>query len=190
MTVAIDIQHRLFSVRDYYRMAEAGILGEDDRVELIEGEIIEMAPIGPRHASTVDRLTAVLSESAHGKAIVRVQSPLRISEVSEPQPDLMLLQPRDDFYSHNHPTPGDVLLLIEVADSSAGYDRSVKLPLYAGAGVQEVWLIHVGLPEVETYREPSPTGYANRGTAGQDEGLPIPGLAGVRLTVADLLGPA
>ena len=188
MTVAIDVHHRLFSVRDYYRMAEAGILGEDDRVELIEGEIIEMAPIGPRHASTVDRLGAVLSDSVRGKLIVRVQNPLRISEVSEPQPDLMLLHPRDDFYAADHPAPEDVLLVIEVADSSAGYDRSIKLPLYARAGVLEVWLIYVGLPEVEIYREPSPTGYASKRTAGQAENLPIPGLGGVRVSVKDLLG--
>ena len=129
-----------FTRADYHAMGRAGILTAGDRVELLEGEIIVMSPIGTRHASCVDRLTHALTTSNRlaGRALVRVQSPLAESDRSEPQPDLMLLAHRDDWYAREHPGPADVLLLVEVADSSLDYDRDTKIPTYAAAGIREV----------------------------------------------------
>ena len=114
-------------------MARAGILREDDRVELLDGEILEMTPIGSRHAACVDRLNQLFSDQVRRRAIVRIQNPIRLSERSEPQPDLTLLRPRPDFYAQAHPGPGDVLLVVEVAETSADVDRDVKVPLYSAA---------------------------------------------------------
>ena len=122
-------------------MGQAGILGEDDRLELLEGEIVEMAPIGSRHQSVVDRLTRLFSNRVGDAAVVRVQGPVRLGDDSEPQPDLLLLRRRADFYATAHPGPEDVLLLVEVPDTSTEYDREVKLPLYARHGIAEVWLV-------------------------------------------------
>ncbi len=123
-----------FSVEDYHRMAEAGILSEDAHVELIEGEIVTMSPLGARHLACVDRLTALLVPGVGPRAIVRVQGSIRLGDRSEPEPDLVLLRPRQDFYAAIPATAGDVLTLIEVMDSSASYDRAIKLGLYARAG--------------------------------------------------------
>ena len=152
-------RRHVVTVDDYYRMAEVGLLGPEDRVELIEGEIIDMTPIGSAHAGCVDRLNNVLSPSLHGRAIVRVQGPVRLGRRSEPQPDLAVLCYRDDFYATAHPGPADVLLIIEVADTTARYDRDVKVPLYARQGIGEVWLVDLEAGRVEVYREPEQGAY-------------------------------
>jgi Uma2 family endonuclease len=133
-------RHRL-TVDDYYRMAEVGILAPDARVELIEGEIIDMAPPGSLHAATVHRLNRALVRAAGDAAIVLVQNPVRLSMYSEPQPDFALLRPRADFYGTQHPQPADVLLVVEVADASLRFDRDTKLRLYAEHAIPEVWLV-------------------------------------------------
>ena len=134
----VPTRHRL-TVDDYYRMAEAGILGEDDRVELIDGELIDMASVGPDHIATVNGLTSVLVMACRDRAIVSVQNLARLDRFSEPQPDVTLFRPRADNYRTGaRPGPADVLLLVEVADSSLRYDRAVKLPLYARAGIGEM----------------------------------------------------
>lgn len=145
---------RWFSVGDYYRMAEAGILTADDRVELIEGEVLEMSPIGSRHAACVKRLNTLLNRQVGHTVIVSVQDPIYIDDFSEPQPDIALLRPRADFYAEEHPTSSDVLLVVEMADTSVELDRSKKLPLYARAGVPEA--VIVVLPEeiIEAHAEP------------------------------------
>lgn len=152
--MSVQITKRHFNITEYYRMAEAGILSEDDRVELIEGEIIKMTPIGSRHAGCVSRLNNLLNRLVGEAAIVNVQNPLRLSNFSEPQPNIALLKPRDDFYSDAHPTPNDVLLIIEVSDKSLEYDRDVKLPLYAAASIPELWLVNLIKDMIEIYREP------------------------------------
>lgn len=134
-------QRHRFTVADYYRMGEAGVLAADARVELIEGEIIDRAPIGSPHSGTVMFLTRAFHLSVGATATISVQGPLRLSDLSEPQPDLMLLQPRPDHYRHSHPGPADVLLLVEVAEPGLAFDRDVKLPLYAAAGIPEIWLV-------------------------------------------------
>ena len=181
-------QHRLFTVEDYYRMAQVGILGEDDRVELIEGEIIQMTAIGSRHAACVDRLTATFVRALASRVVVHVQNPVRLSELSEPQPDLALLKPRGDYYQERHPGPDDVLLVVEVADSSLEYDRSVKLPLYAAAGVQEVWVIDLTRDRVESFRIPDAAGYLEAWVLeAQDTVAPL-AFPDVTVSVRDVVG--
>jgi Uma2 family endonuclease len=145
---------KLFTVAEYHQMIEAGVLKEDDRVELLNGEIIEMSPIGPRHASHVDRLVNILPPKLKGKAILRVQSPILLSDYSEPQPDLALLKPRADFYVGGHPTPADVLVVIEVSDSTVEKDRRAKIPSYAQAGIPESWLIDLVEDRIEVHSKP------------------------------------
>lgn len=146
-------RHRL-TVEQFHRMGEAGVIGPEVRVELLEGEVVEMAPIGTRHAAVVKRLVSMLSGVLGEHAVLSVQDPLRLDDHSEPQPDLMLLAPRADFYASAHPTPADVLLLVEVADTTSRYDREVKLPLYARHGVAEVWLIDLDERLAHVLREP------------------------------------
>jgi Uma2 family endonuclease len=131
---------RRFTVDDYHRMGEAGILSKEDRVELIDGEVVAMSPIGPRHSACVSRANQALVLATGGRAIVQPQGAVRLDRFNEPQPDLMLLRPRADFYASRHPGPADVLLVIEIADSSLRYDRMVKAKLYAQWGVPEYWL--------------------------------------------------
>jgi len=135
-------------------MTEAGVLTEDDRVELIDGEIIKMAAIGPRHAACVNRLADFLSSKVKKFAIVSVQNPIQLSEYSEPEPDITLLKRRDDFYAGSHPTPDDVLIAIEVADTTAESDRAVKLPAYARAGILEAWLVDLYNDRIEVHSRP------------------------------------
>jgi Uma2 family endonuclease len=176
-----------FTVEEYERMTETGILAEDDRVELIEGMIIEMTPIGSRHAACVARLTHLLTQRLGNQAIVWVQNPVRLSRHSEPQPDLALLRPRHDFYAGGHPEPADVQLLIEVADASLETDRTVKVPLYAKAGIPETWVVDLEGGRVEVFRGPNPDGYESvravpRGESVAPEAFPVATLA-----VGDLL---
>ena len=170
---------RRFDVDDYYRMAAAGILSPEDRVELIEGEIVDMAPIGSEHAATTDILNELVTRAvATAQAQVRVQGPLRLDRRNEPQPDLLLLRPRADRYRATHPTAADVLLLIEVADSSLAWDCGPKLALYARHGVPEVWIGDLVGRAVEICRGPGPEGYAERRRAMEGTTTPIlvPGL--------------
>jgi Uma2 family endonuclease len=150
--------HR-FSVADYNRLGEIGLLTEDDRVELIDGEIIDMPPISSRHAGTVDYLNDRLFAAVGGQAIVRVQNPIVLDDFSEPQPDITLLRPRDDFYTRSHPRPDDVLLVIEVAETTLSYDRDRKLPVYARAGIAEVWIIDVARNTLSAFRNPEGHAY-------------------------------
>lgn len=142
-------------------MVPAGLLSEGDRVELIDGEIIEMSALGSPHASCVGLLTREFSAWVGERALVWVQNPVRLSDLSEPQPDLMLLRPRPDCYAKGHPGPGDILLLVEVSDSSLAYDRQIKVPLYARARVAEVWVVDLSAQVIEVYRNPGPDGYAD-----------------------------
>ena len=150
-------RHRL-SVADYHRMGEAGPFAEGVRVELIGGEIIDMSPIGSAHVGMVARLGQMLYAAAGQNAIVYIQNPILLDDNSEPEPDLALLKTRDDFYATSHPEPEDVLLLVEVFDTTLRYDREVKVPLYASAGIPEVWLIDIGGNQLEVFRKPAQQG--------------------------------
>lgn len=158
---------RLFTVDDYERMIETGILKEDDQVELLDGEIVEMSPIGPSHSSCVNQLTRLLTRVAPEDMRVAVQNPIRLVPRSEPQPDLAVLRPGD--YRSRHPGPNDIVLVIEVADTTLAEDRGVKLPLYAKGSVAEAWLIDLNGGAVERHTDPGPAGYrlTQRAAAGE-----------------------
>ncbi|WP_293157672.1 MULTISPECIES: Uma2 family endonuclease [unclassified Microcoleus] len=159
--MSVQMQRRLFTVQEYHLMGEAGILGEDDRVELIEGEIVQMAAIGTRHATCVRRLIRQFRQLPEESAILDVQNPIQLSERTEPQPDVVLLQFCFDYYETAHPIPSEVLLLIEVSDSTVDFDRNVKVPNYARSGIQEVWLWDLEVNCLEVYRCPTANGYTS-----------------------------
>jgi len=186
--MAMALAVRRFTVDEYHRMGEAGIFHEDDRVELLDGQIVEMTPIGPGHAGCVDTCNRLLSSLVGGGAIIRVQSPIRLGDTSEPQPDLTLLTVRADMYRRAHPTPRDVLLVIEVADTSLEYDRDVKLRAYARSGIREAWLVNLPADGIEIHRQPGPNGYADVRTARRGETIEPLLLPGVILGVDDILG--
>jgi Uma2 family endonuclease len=171
----VVIQRRRFTAEEYHKMAEAGILHEDDRVELIEGEIVDMAPIGSRHATCVRELVWLLSKQLGDELRLDVQNPLWLSKYGEPQPDLAVIQARD--YAGALPTPTDVLLLIEVSDTTLRYDREIKLPLYARSGIPEVWIMDLAGEAMERHTSPSGSSYrrmerAQRGETLASEALP------------------
>ncbi|MSQ12693.1 MAG: Uma2 family endonuclease [Dehalococcoidia bacterium] len=176
------------TVDEYYRKAQAGIFTKDDRVELIEGQIVQMTPIGGPHAPTVDIINNMFAPRVQGRAIVRVQNPLYLEDYSEPQPDLMLLRPRRDYYRQAHPGPADVLLRIEVSDSSVEYDRDVKIPLYARAGIPEMWLTDLTLDVIDVYRSPLPTGYQQVQRFHRGQRFAPQALPDLEINVQDILG--
>ncbi len=151
---------RLFTRKEYHAMGEAGILGHGERVELLEGEIVAMSPIGSRHAFCVDQLNYEFAAlNIARRAIARVQGPAATSSTSEPEPDIMLIAHREDRYLSGHPRPEDIMLLIEVADSSLYHDVNVKLPHYAAVGIPETWIVNLQDDQVEAHTEPSSAGY-------------------------------
>ena len=176
----------LLSAHDFHRMGEAGILGADERIELIEGELIDMVPIGSLHAGTVMRLNQLLIRVLAGRAMLSPQNPIALAERSEPQPDITVLRNRADFYSTSHPVPQDVLLLIEVADSTLSYDRDVKIPLYARYGIPEVWLVDLNARRVEVCRRPAEAGYRERFRPENAESVALSLLPEVSIALADL----
>jgi len=182
-----ELKHRI-TVHAYHRMGETGVLAPDARVELIDGEIFDMAPPGSLHAATVDRLNEILTRSVGGKAAVRVQNPVRLSELSEPQPDLALLRRRDDFYSQHHPGPADVLLVVEIADSSLRFDRDTKVSLYAVHGIPEMWLVDLGSRRLSRYRAPQQGSYTLVDEPDFGTALDVSALSGVAVDLHRLFG--
>jgi Uma2 family endonuclease len=179
-------RHR-FSVADYHKLGEVGVLTADDRAELLDGEIVDMSPIGSLHAGTVEMIADRLRQRSGGRVQVRVQNPVWLDPHSEPQPDISVVEPRQDYYLSAHPTPEDVLLLIEVADSSAADDRSRKLPLYARAGIREVWLIDLTGMRIEVHCDPAQGRYGTARHVLPGEMLAPVALPGISLPAADLL---
>jgi Uma2 family endonuclease len=182
-TEGLRTRHHRLTVEDFHRLGDAGVLHEDDRVELIEGELIDMAPIGSRNAACVRRLTELFYAQAQNEFQVSIQSPIRLGPHSEPQPDLALVQPRADHYARAHPSAGEVMLVVEVPDTSAQYDRELKVPLYAAHGIAEVWLIDIPNERVEVYRGPAPQGYTVARMAGRGEVLAPVALPHIRVPV-------
>jgi Uma2 family endonuclease len=179
-------RHRI-SVDEYYRMAEVGLLAPDARVELIEGEIVDMAPIGSRHGGAVYELTRLLVRAVGDRAVVLVQGPIRLGRRSEPQPDLALLRPRADGYKRSHPTAADVLLVIEVSDTTLKYDLQTKVPLYARHGITAVWVFDLENKRLRTFRTPSEGRYLDVAET-QSPGLtPLPGLDGLSVELDAVL---
>lgn len=185
--MAVGLRKRRFTVDEYHRMGEVGILSDDDRVELVEGEIVEMTPIGSRHAAQVDRLASLLWARLGSRAIVRIQGPVQLSTDSQVQPDVALLRPRDDFYAKSHPGPNDVLLIIEVADTSLDTDRRVKVPLYAKSGIPEAWVLDLTANQVIVYRQPAARGYEDERGLDPGQALAPQAFPDLSVTPADLL---
>jgi Uma2 family endonuclease len=186
--VAPVIIRKRFTTQDYEQIIAAGVIAEDDRVELLEGEIVEMSPIGPSHSSCVVRLTRLLYKLESPRIIIRVQDPIHLGEYSQPQPDISIVQWRDDCYANGHPEPEDILLLIEVAESSYSYDRDMKLPLYARAGIPEVWIVALLQQTVDVYRGPSEAGYGETHQLRRGNSVTALNVPGIVLSVADILG--
>ena len=182
------VARRALTVSDYHRMGEVGILTDRDRVELIEGELIAMSPIGSEHAGTVNALTRRLVQAVGERGVVAVQNPVQLDDLSEPQPDFAVLRPRPDDYRRATPRPNEVLLLIEVADSSLAYDRNVKRSLYARHGIPEFWIVNLVAGEVEVCRSPAGDEYTAVLQVGRGGILEPERLPGVAIPVAALLG--
>ncbi|HET7879254.1 MAG TPA: Uma2 family endonuclease [Acetobacteraceae bacterium] len=178
-------RRRLLTVEEYHRMGEAGILTEDDRVELIEGELVALAPIGSEHIAATNALNRLLVLAVGEHGIVSVGNPVRLSRHSEPQPDFTVLRPRDD-YKRMTPRPEDTVLAVEVANISLEYDRTVKLALYASSGIPEVWIVNLAAEEVEIYRAPVRDRYTACTRAMRSDTLTIEAMPGVLVSAATI----
>lgn len=182
------IRRHRYTVEDYHRMAETGILAPDARVELIEGEIIDMPPIGAPHASVVTTLQSRLILAIRSTAVVRVQNPVRLDAHNEPEPDIVVARSRSDHYWGAHPGPADIVLLVEVSDSSLRYDLDVKLGLYAGFGIPEVWIASLADSTLTRFIAPSVDRYATAEVLSLSKPIGVPGLAGVSVDLSGLFG--
>jgi Uma2 family endonuclease len=185
--MAVPLPHRQFSSDEYWRMVKAGVIREDERVELLDGEIVTMSPIGPRHAWCVNDLNRIFGVLL-GRVILSVQSPLHLGDRSDPEPDLAILRPETP--RRRHPGPGDVLLLIEVSSSSLAVDRDVKAPLYAAGEVPEYWLVDLDHERLEVYREPMPEGFRLVRTYRRGERVSPLFAPDFEIEVDEILGPA
>ncbi|MEZ4615047.1 MAG: Uma2 family endonuclease [Caldilineaceae bacterium] len=157
--MTVQVEYRQFTVADLEQMIASGILAEDEHIELIEGQLVKMSHPGILHAACVDRLNKTLSRQVTDDILISVQNPIATHTHTQPEPDLCLLAPRDDYYTQGRPTPANVLLLIEVSDSSLQYDQETKLPLYATAGIGEVWIVNLPEQPIDCYSGPTPHGY-------------------------------
>lgn len=186
--MSVEIAKYSFTAEEFERLGEAGILRQDARLELIEGEIIEMSPIGSLHAACVNFLSRLFNRLFEDSYIVATQNPIRLDDFSEPQPDISLLRWRDDYYRGAHPAPADVLLVMEVADTTVVADRKVKIPLYAQAGIAEAWLVNIPEEVLEIYSDPSEGAYRRAEVFGRGAEARSHTVEGVALSVGELLG--
>ena len=182
-------ERRKFTVAEFYCMAEVGILGPDERVELIEGDIIVMAPIGPGHAGSVDIIGNLFVRKLDEGFIVRSQNPIHLDDGSEPQPDIVVVRRRDDYYTAAHPTPADILLIVEVAQSSLEYDRDIKAHLYGRNAIPETWVKNLPEDCIERFTQPGPEGYAQHTVHRRGETITPVSFPDLELAVKDLLPP-
>jgi len=183
-----EVQRRWFTVDDYYRMAEVGILDSDERVELIEGEIVPMSPIGDRHAGVVNRITDLFTYLFRGKAVVTVHNPVRLNKFNEPQPDLTLSKWRADFYSSHHPIPEDVLLAVEVADTTLRKDLKLKLPIYARLGIKELCVVNLKKDEILLFRDPKGEEYKTQLNICRGQSFTVLAFPETTITAEQILG--
>lgn len=185
--MAIELQRRRFTVAEYRQMAEAGIIDPAERVELLDGEIVQMSPIGRKHIVAVNRTTRACHEQIGRRAVISTQNPVETDELGEPQPDLTLLRPRADDYLSTGPIASEALLVVEVSDSSLSKDRQIKLRIYAKAGIPEVWIENLVDDVIEVYTDPESNGYRNVRVARRGETVRPTAFPDVELKVDDLL---
>ncbi len=183
------VTRHAFTVDEWHRLAEVGLFVNDSRVELFDGEIIELEPITPRHAVCVNRINRALILTVGDQAVVRVRNPVILGDRSEPHPDLSLVRPPLDRYLDGHPTPADAFLLIEVADSSLTYDRDTKASAYGRAGVTQTWVVDLDREVVLVFSRPGPDGYQDRREVGRGSQLEVTALPGITVAVDYILGP-
>ena len=183
----VQLERRLWTVEEYHEIAEAGILREDDRLELVQGEVITMSPVGVKHIACVNRLNELLTIHFRGRTVVSVQNPVRLDDLSEPQPDIVLLDYRDDFYASRAAMAEDVLLVIEVSDSTLAYDRQIKRPLYAKSGIPEYWLVNLIDNTIEVYRKPEAGNYRERFVIDKEGSISAINFPDVTFLVGDLI---
>jgi Uma2 family endonuclease len=177
-----------FTVDDYYRMAETGILTPQDRVELIDGEIYEMSPIGDRHAMAVNRANMIFARGLGDKVVVAVQNAARLDMYSEPQPDVVLIRPRENFYGKQHPRPEDVLLFIEVSDTTLRFDQNIKLPVYARSRIRELWIVDLNNDVIRVHRKPKGKTYLSVEVRARGESVSPEAFPDFSTPVDELLG--
>ncbi len=183
-----QVRRWAFSTTDYHRMREIGFFREDDRLELIDGEVRLMSPIGPRHAAFVNQFAAALILQVGKIAIVSIQNPIHLNDNTEPIPDLLLLKPRRDAYASALPNPADTLLIIEVSDTTLVYDQQEKLPRYAQAGIPEVWLTDADKQTIERHSEPSGTQYATKQTFKRGQSISVLALPQITISLDSIFG--
>ncbi len=188
MAAVYALPKRRLTVDEYHRMGDAGIFLQDERVELLDGELYEMCPIGDGHIGKVNRANFLFGQRLGGRAVVSVQNPIRLSDYAEPEPDIALLRPRADFYETGKARPEDVLLLVEIADTSLNYDRLTKLPRYAAAGIVEVWIVNLLDEQIEVYRDPAAGGYATHTIHVRGDALTPVALPDIAIGVEEILG--
>jgi Uma2 family endonuclease len=184
----IETTRKRFTVDDYHRMAETGILSENDRTELIEGEIIQMSPIGDPHFNAVNRATMIFARGIGDRVVVSVQNPAVMDRHNEPQPDVVLIRPREGFYGSGKPDPEDVVLLIEISDTSLRFDQEVKLPVYARNGVREVWIVDLQDEVIRVHREPKGKTYTSIEIKQRNEQISPQAFPDFSVNVSDLIG--
>ena len=188
MTLATStVRKHLTDIREWQKLGEANIFPPGSRIELIEGEILEMAPIGCNHSGHLNRIMNFLTPLLNQRAIISVQNPLQLGDLSEPEPDFMLLKPNNDFYSSRHPNADDVLLLIEVADSSLSFDQNQKLRLYARHNIPEYWLMNLNDSCVEVYHQPHDDCYGEKTTLRVGDTVTLSQLNQITINIADIL---
>jgi len=186
--MSVQYAKHLFTVQEYERMAEAGVFPPDARLELLAGEIVEMSPIGKRHVACVNRLSRILNRQVDETVIVSTQNPIQLDDLSEPQPDIALLKFRSDFYEHSLPTPADVLLVVEVADTTLDYDRGLKLSNYARAGIPEALIFNLPDEQLEYHAQPAGGAYQTTRILRRGEHLHSSGVPDLMFDVAAVLG--
>lgn len=177
-----------FRAEDFRKMTEVGILPEESGWEVIDGYLIDKMSIGSNHAGTVKVLSEMLRDSTRNEAIVSVQDPIHIDDYNEPEPDIALLKRRSDFYRKSHPTPQDVLLLVEVSDSTIEYDRAIKKTLYAEAGILEYWLVNLQNNTVEVYSQPKNGNFRLARILEPGETIEAAAIENLTLKVDEILG--
>jgi Uma2 family endonuclease len=185
--MAVHLLRGPFTVDAYQRLGELGVLRQDDRVELIDGQVVTMTPIGDRHAACVRRVLRLLTTNLRGAAVIDVQDPVVLGTHDAPQPDLVVLKPRPDAYPH-HPRAPDILLIIEVADTTLAYDRDIKIPRYARAGIPEAWLVDLAADRIEVYREPAGEEYASARSVSRGDMLTPLTFPDMTVTADEILG--
>jgi len=181
------VNRHLFTVEEYYRMGESGVLGHEPRIELIEGEVVDMSPIGSKHAYVVDLLVKLINQTIDDSLHLRGRHPVRLSDVSEPEPDIAIVRGPGTNYLEHHPLPNDVMLLIEVSDTTLKFDLETKAPLYAKHGIPEYWVVDLEGKQLHLFRQPEEGVYLVHETLDAAGTVEVPACPGARLALADIL---